>query len=88
MSLPSQGPAIMSVWESGLLVLQTGQSYTREPLFPWNCPSSMVTIIVSLAKLHLTVAVTVSRQPLPSLLRHFPSGAPWPKAGREAQGTG
>lgn len=28
MPLPSQGPAPMSVWGNGLLVLQTGQSYT------------------------------------------------------------
>lgn len=82
MSFPSQGPAVTNIWEPGLLVLQTGQSYTRGPLVPWNCPSSMVTIIVSLAEPHPTVSVT-GTQPLPALLRHFLSEAPWPKTGRQ-----
>lgn len=47
----------------------------------------MVMIIVSLAEPHPTVSIT-GTQPLPALLRHFLSEAPWPKTGREVQGTG
>lgn len=65
--------------------LKTGLNYTWGPLFSWNCPSSMVTISVSFAKLNPMVAeaevTSESSGLLHSLLRFLPSVAPWLQAG-------
>lgn len=91
MSLPSQGPAPVSVWGPGFAgasnrtKLHTGATFP-----PWNCPSSMVTIIVTLAKLH--PIVTEAGHLCVSLyflyLDLFPLELLGQRRGREVQGTG